>query len=164
MHCNPLIPIHDVQLPTKTCQLVFHQPAHASERCFQGSAGFRARRTFIHCVMVIDVNMRRYARRILSWAGGSYVGQDCSMNDLICTIRRKCANELEAQSTCLGKQTAYIIWMLCTYRKDDTNCGAKVVRACRVCQQQIRSPKSMDQRYQKVEYSATSFMTGIDEG
>ena len=41
--------------------------------------------------------------------------------------------------------------------------GAKVVKTCRVCQQQIRGPKSMDQGYQKVEYSATSVTMGIDE-
>ena len=41
--------------------------------------------------------------------------------------------------------------------------GAKVVKTCRVCQQQVRCPKSMDQGYQKVEYSATSVTMGIDE-
>ena len=38
-----------------------------------------------------------------------------------------------------------------------------MVKTCRVCQQQIRCPKSMDQRYQKVKYSATSVTMGIDE-
>ena len=41
--------------------------------------------------------------------------------------------------------------------------GARVVKTCRVCQQQLRCPKSMDQGYQKVEYSATSVTMGIDE-
>ena len=38
-----------------------------------------------------------------------------------------------------------------------------MVKTCRVCQQQIRCPKSMDQGYQKVEYSATSVTMVIDE-